>query len=127
MKLLLDTHTFLWWDNAPDRLSAGASAALSDPANDVCLSVASAWEILIKARLGKLTLRIPLADMVAQQQTNGLKVLPVDMRHVLAIEALPPIHKDPFDRLLVAQANVEDATFVSVDPIFAQYPVRTLW
>jgi PIN domain nuclease of toxin-antitoxin system len=127
MKLLLDTHAFLWWDNAPDRLSATALSALRDPANDLYLSAASAWEILIKSRLGKLTLRLPIADMIANQQSNGVKVLPVDIHHVLGIDGLPPIHKDPFDRLLAAQANVEGATFVTADPIFTQYPVRTLW
>jgi PIN domain nuclease of toxin-antitoxin system len=127
MKLLLDTHTFLWWDNAPDRLSATALSALRDPANDLYLSAASAWEILIKSHLGKLTCRLPIADMIANQQSNGVKVLPVDIHHVLGIDGLPPIHKDPFDRLLAAQANVEGATFVTADPIFAQYPVRTLW
>lgn len=127
MKLLLDTHTFIWWDSDPAQLSQLALAALRDPANTVWFSTASVWEMVIKSQLGKLTLRLPLSQIVAQQQTNGLQVLPVTLAHTLAVEGLPLVHKDPFDRLLAAQANVEGAEFVTADPIFAQYPVRVLW
>jgi PIN domain nuclease of toxin-antitoxin system len=127
MRLLLDTRAFIWWDSDPGQLSAPALAALRDPANPVWFSVVSAWEIVIKAQLGKLTLRLPLADIVAQQQANGLQVLPVTLPHALAVEGLPSVHKDPFDRLLVAQANVEGAELVSADAIFSHYPVRVLW
>jgi PIN domain nuclease of toxin-antitoxin system len=127
MRLLLDTHTFIWWDSDPARLSAAALAALCDPANTVWLSVVSVWEILIKAQLGKLSVRLPLPDIIAQQQANGLQVLPVTLPHSLALEGLPPVHKDPFDRLLIAQAVVEGAELVSVDHVFVQYPVRLLW
>jgi PIN domain nuclease of toxin-antitoxin system len=127
MRLLLDTHTFVWWDSDPARLSAVALAALRDPANTVWLSVVSVWEILIKAQLGKLSVRLPLPDIVAQQQANGLQVLPVTLPHSLTLEGLPPIHKDPFDRLLIAQAIVEGAQLVSADHVFVQYPVRLLW
>jgi PIN domain nuclease of toxin-antitoxin system len=127
MRLLLDTHAFIWWDSDPAQLSPAALAALQDPANEVWLSVASVWELVIKAQLGKLALRLPLADIVRQQQANGLRVLPVSLAHVLAVEGLPPIHKDPFDRLLIAQANVEGAELVSADQVVRQYPVRILW
>jgi PIN domain nuclease of toxin-antitoxin system len=127
MRLLLDTHTFIWWDSDPARLSAGALAALRDPANIVWLSVVSVWEILIEAQLGKLSVRLPLAEIVAQQQANGLQVLPVTLSHSLALEGLPPIHKDPFDRLLIAQAVAEGAELVSADHVFVHYPVRLLW
>jgi PIN domain nuclease of toxin-antitoxin system len=93
----------------------------------VWLSVVSVWEILIKAQLGKLSVRLPLPDIVAQQQANGLQVLPMTLPHSLALEGLPPIHKDPFDRLLIAQAVVEGAELVSADRVFVQYPVRLLW
>ncbi len=89
MKLLLDTHAFIWWDSDPARLSASALAALRDPANEVWLSVASVWEMVIKSQLGKLTLRLPLAEVVSQQASNGLRVLPVTPPHVLAVEVLP--------------------------------------
>jgi PIN domain nuclease of toxin-antitoxin system len=127
VKLLLDTHAFIWWDSDPTQLSTRALTALQDPANTVLLSVVSVWEMQIKSQLGKLTLRLPLAQIVAQQRANGVQVLPVALEHVLAIENLPTPHKDPFDRLLVAPANVEAAELVSADPIFAQYPVHVFW
>src|SRR5215213_8615896 len=105
MNFLLDTHTFLWWDSDPGRLSAPALAALRDPANEVWLSAASVWEMVIKAQLGKLSLRQPRA--------NGLQLLPVDAAHVLGVEGLPTFHNDPFDRVLVAQAKAEGADLVS--------------
>ena len=127
MKLLLDTNAFIWWDSDPGQLSAAALAALRDPANEVWFSAVNVWKMAIKAQLGKLTLRLPLADIVAHQQANGLHVLDVTVVHVLALESLPSVHKDPFDRLLAAQANAEDAELVTSDPVFAQYPVRVLW
>lgn len=127
MKLLLDTHTFIWWDSDPAQLSATALTAISDPANEVWLSVASVWEMVIKAQLGKLALRLPLSDIVSRQQANGLRILSVNLMHALGVEYLPGIHKDPFDRILIAQANFEAAEFVSGDPLIRQYPVRVLW
>lgn len=127
MKLLLDTHTFIWWDSDPSQLSTAALAALRDPANEAWLSVASVWEMVIKAYLGKLVLRLPLADIVAHQQANGLQILSVTLAHALAVEGLPAVHKDPFDRLLIAQTNVEGAELVTADQIVRQYPVRVLW
>src|SRR5437868_10223 len=127
MMLLLDTQALIWWDSDPGQLSAPALTALRDPANSVWISVVSVWEMVIKAQLGKLTLRLPLAEIVAQQQANGLQVLPVTLPHSLAVEGLPPVHKDPFDRLLAAQSIVEGAELVSGDAIFTNYPVRLLW
>jgi PIN domain nuclease of toxin-antitoxin system len=128
MRLLLDTHVFLWWDGDLQRLSPAARAAFDDRGNVLLLSVASVWEMQIKLQLGKLKLLIPLARIVEEQQrANGLEVLPVTLRHVLALEALPLVHKDPFDRLLLAQASAEEATLVSADSIFASYPVKLLW
>ena len=127
MKLLLDTHAFIWWDSDPARLSARALAALRDPANEAWLSVASVWEMVIKAQLGKLALRLPLAGIVRQQQANGLQILPVSVAHALAVEGLPAVHKDPFDRMLIAQANVEGAELISADQVVRQYAVRVLW
>lgn len=128
MKLLLDTHTFIWWDSAPAKLSAPALGYCRDPANQLILSVASLWEIQIKQQLGKLDLRLPLAEIVAhQRETNGLAVLPIGQEHVLALETLPSHHKDPFDRLLMAQAVVEGAALVSGDPVLKAYPVDIRW
>jgi PIN domain nuclease of toxin-antitoxin system len=125
--LLLDTHTFIWWDSDPTKLSPPALGALQDPTNEILLSVASVWEMVIKSQLGKLRLRLPLADIVTQQFANGLQVLPVTLDHTLAVEGLSTSHKDPFDRILIAQANVEGAELVSADPVFRQYQVRVLW
>ena len=128
MKGLLDTHTFVWWDGAPAKLSPAVRAFLQNPANTLLLSVVSAWEMLIKLHLGKLTISGPLPALLARQQkSNGVQILPVSLAHVLAVDALPAAHKDPFDRLLIAQANVEGAVLLSADPIFAQYPVKVLW
>jgi PIN domain nuclease of toxin-antitoxin system len=128
MRLLLDTHAFLWWDSDPARLSAKALAACKDPTNVMILSVASIWEMQIKMQLGKLKLSVQLETTIAsQRQANSLEVLPITMAHVLALNELPPRHRDPFDRLLIAQANTEGATLVSNDSIFESYPVRLLW
>lgn len=127
MKVLLDTHTFIWWDADPARLSSRASTVPRDQASTVLLSVVSIWEILIKSQLGKMSPRLPLAQIVAQQQANGVVLLPVTLDHVLEVERLPPAHKDPFDRLLIAQARIENAVMLSVDQIFSQYPVRVEW
>lgn len=128
MKALLDTHTFIWWDSNPTRLSPLVLRLCNDPATTIILSVASVWEMQIKLQLGKLTLTMPLADIIrGQQQMNSIEVLPITLAHVLALHSLPTPHKDPFDRLLVAQANVEDVVLLSADSIFAQYPVTVLW
>jgi PIN domain nuclease of toxin-antitoxin system len=128
MKLLLDTHTFIWWDSDPVKLSPNVLALCQDPDNALLLSVASVWEMQIKSQLGKLMLTTPLATLIVQQQTiNNLFVLDVTLAHVLALDELPAPHKDPFDRLLVAQANIEGAVLLSHDPIFAQYPVKVTW
>jgi PIN domain nuclease of toxin-antitoxin system len=124
----MDTHAFIWMFDKPEKLSPKAHALLVDGNNDLFLSVASVWEMQIKIQLGKLRFTIPLGELVeSQRQTNGVQVLPVNLEHVLALDALPPHHKDPFDRLLVTQANVEGAFLVSRDPLFAGYPVKLLW
>jgi PIN domain nuclease of toxin-antitoxin system len=128
MKLLLDTHTFIWWDSEPARLSPRALALCKDRANTVLLSVATVWEMQIKLQLGKLKPNLPLAEVIeSQRQTNNVEVLPVTLTHVLALESLPAHHKDPFDRLLIAQAKFEEAVLLSGDPIFAKYPVKSVW
>lgn len=128
MRLLLDTHTFMWWDSASSRLPPPVREACDDRSNTLLLSVASVWEIQIKTQLGKLHLIRPLEEIVTdQQQTNQLLVLPVILDHVIALQQLPMVHRDPFDRLLVAVARVENATLVSGDPIFRQYAVPLIW
>ncbi|RKY69484.1 MAG: PIN domain nuclease [Candidatus Latescibacterota bacterium] len=128
MKFLLDTHTFLWWDSEPAKLSPQVLTSCQDRANAVLLSVASAWEMQIKLQLGKLKLNMSLAELIeSQRRTNNIEMLPVALPHVLALQNLPSHHKDPFDRLLIAQANVEGAVLLSNDSIFAKYSVQLLW
>ena len=128
MKILLDTHTFIWWDSQTAQLSERALRLCQDASNSLILSVASAWEMQIKQQLGKLTLHIPLSEiLLAQQEVNQLHILSVNLRHILALENLPLHHKDPFDRLLAVQANVEGAVLLSCDPVFAHYPVNVIW
>jgi PIN domain nuclease of toxin-antitoxin system len=128
MKLLLDTHTFIWWDSEPAKLSPQALALCQDRQNSLLLSVASVWEMQIKLHLGKLKLTLPLAELIeSQQQVNNLEILPVLLTHVLALQQLPAHHKDPFDRLLIAQARVEDVVLISNDPMFPKYTDRVLW
>jgi PIN domain nuclease of toxin-antitoxin system len=128
MKLLLDTHTFIWWANEPEKLPEKVVAACQDSRNTLILSVVSAWEMQIKMQLGKLKVSRPIGELVkTQQQANGLQVLPVELAHVLNLSNLPSHHKDPFDRLLIAQANIEGAALVSADPAFSSYSVQLLW
>jgi PIN domain nuclease of toxin-antitoxin system len=128
MKLLLDTHSFIWWASGPEKLSERALLACQDRSNDLILSVASVWEMQIKLHLGKLKLESSLVDLIeSQQRANDLQVLSVELHHVLALSDLPPHHKDPFDRLLIAQAVAEDAFLVSADEAFSRYSVRLLW
>ena len=127
MRLLLDTHIFIWWADQPEKLSHAALSALEDEANELLLSVASVWEMQIKIQLGKLKLSLPLKELVKNQQdTNDLRVSPVALTHVLALDSLPFHHKDPFDRLLIAQCMAEGLTIVTADSQFSAYSVKLL-
>jgi len=127
MRLLLDTHIFIWWVDQPEKLSPTALSALEDPANELLLSVASVWEMQIKTQLGRLKLSLPLSALVKNQhETNGLIMLPIALTHVLGLDSLPFHHKDPFDRLLIAQSVEEDLTLVSADSQFSVYSVKLL-
>jgi PIN domain nuclease of toxin-antitoxin system len=102
MKLLLDSHTFLWWDSEPEKLSEHAMALFRDQSNVLLLSTGCVWEIQIKHQIGKLSLSLPFAEIIAaQQRTNRIEILPITIEHVLALQELPSYHKDPFDRILV--------------------------
>lgn len=128
MNLLLDSHVFIWSYDEQHKLSQTALQAMSNPANTLFLSAASAWEIQIKIMLKKFRLQDSLADVIAEQQKiNGLQILPVKLSHALYLENLPLHHKDPFDRLLISQAIVENMTLVSADATFANYQINLLW
>lgn len=128
MNVLLDTHAFLWWiDNNP-KLSSRASGIISDAGNAIFLSAVSGWEIVIKARLGKLTLPDDLERFIADQLvTNAFSGLPIQLSHALHVYTLPPIHRDPFDRILVAQSQLEDMPILTADLQIAKYSVEVIW
>ncbi len=128
MQVLLDTHTFLWWVDGGTRLSRRARAAIRRPDHVCKVSLASAWEMSIKVSLGKLQLPTAAARFFSEQlAANHFDALGIDLRHIDMVSTLPFHHRDPFDRLLVAQALTEDLTIVSADPVFARYGVRRIW
>ncbi len=128
MKYLLDTHTLIWLDSEPEKLSSKAIELCADRTNRLLLSIANVWEMQIKIQLGKLTLPDRLANIIATQQaTNGIQLLPIELPHIFELATLPNYHKDPFDRLLIAQARVEKAVLITSDQQFARYPVSVVW
>jgi PIN domain nuclease of toxin-antitoxin system len=122
MKLLLDTHLLLWAAGQPSRLSAAALKLIDNPANELLFSAASVWEVAIKRGLGRAEFQADPRLLRRGLLDNGYSELPVMSEHVVVIDSLPPIHKDPFDRLLVAQASVEGITLLTADSVVAQYP-----
>lgn len=128
MRLLLDTHTFIWWAIRKERLSPTAIGLCEDRNNDLFLSMVSLWEMQLKTQLGKLQFKLPLNELIeAQQRINGLQLLPIEPQHIYALSQLPFHHKDPFDRLLVAQAITEKLPLISADPTLSAYPAQILW
>ena len=124
MRLLLDTHAALWWLSADTRFGDEAAGHVSDDTNQVLLSAAVVWEVSVKRSLGKLTAP---PDFVAAMSSAGVQPLAVTIEHAAAVEGLPWHHRDPFDRMLVAQAGVERTAIVSRDPAFRPYAVEIIW
>lgn len=126
MKLLLDTHLLLWAAGQPERLPGAARALLDDPQNELFFSSASLWEVSIKRGLGRDDFRVDPRLLRRGLLDNGYSELPITSEHAVAIDGLSPIHKDPFDRILVAQSIVEGITLLTADPLVAQYsgPIR---
>ena len=122
MKLLLDTHLLLWAAGDPGRLPASAIALIEDPANQLVFSAASLWEITFKRQLGRHDFSVDPRLLRRGLLDNSYLELPVTSEHAVTVDALPPIHKDPFDRILVAQAMVEGLALLTVDPMLARYP-----
>jgi PIN domain nuclease of toxin-antitoxin system len=121
MKLLLDTHALIWfYENAPE-LSAQAKTAIEDPANESFASLTSFWEMSIKMGVGKLSISAPLEKFVEDVTNNGIQLLPVEMKHIIHYQTLPFHHRDPFDRMIVAQVLTEGMNIVSADKIFDEY------
>jgi PIN domain nuclease of toxin-antitoxin system len=127
MRILLDTHIFIWMATEPERLSPRFTASIIDRQNSLFLSLASIWEIQIKVALGKLDLKGDLATIVdIQIEQNSIQLLSIDLEHIYALSNLPAHHRDPFDRLLIAQSQVEKMTLATVDSAFDQYEIDRL-
>lgn len=128
MNLLLDTHTLIWWLGGLGMLSEMAAGAIGDTATTVFVSSASAFEIATKERLGKLPVAAAFVEQLDEHvRAEGFKPLPITLAHALAAGRLPGLHKDPFDRLLIAQARLEGLAVVTSDPIFRRYRVAVVW
>lgn len=128
MNALLDTRTFLWWVLDKPELSATAHDFIVDPDNTIYFSAVSAWEMAIKCSIGKLTLPEHPHKFIKQQiQINNFTPMPIQLEHGLFIHELPQFHKDPFDRLLIAQSTLEDMPILSTDSIFKKYTVSLIW
>ncbi|MBV8054883.1 MAG: type II toxin-antitoxin system VapC family toxin [Deltaproteobacteria bacterium] len=128
MRVLLDTHTFLWWVDGDPLLSLIGREVLGDKANEVYFSTAASWEIAIKVSIGRLVLAGDLQERIADQlQINEFHLLPITLAHTCRVSLLPFHHRDPFDRLLIAQAQLEGLIILTRDPMFLQYEVQTFW
>lgn len=128
MRYLLDTHTLIWlFENNP-QLSSQARSIITDESNELFVSIASIWEMTIKSSLGKLNLSIPLSDLVAQKLIpSDIQLLPVQLEHLAILQTLPFHHRDPFDRILIAQSISERLTLLSADAAFKNYDVDCDW
>lgn len=128
MRVMLDTHAFLWFIMGSGSLSTNARSLIENPVNDRLLSVVSLWEIAIKTSLGKLTLSTPFSELIpAQLKLSGIDVLNIKLDHLSTLTSLPFHYRDPFDRLLSAQALVEELSLISIDAAFDTYGVTRLW
>jgi PIN domain nuclease of toxin-antitoxin system len=128
MKFLLDTNVFIWLNDAPHRVRDRVMTFIANPDNDLLLSLTSIWEMQIKIQLGKLELSDSLPDILKTQQVeNNIQILTINLNHIWSLENLPNHHRDPFDRLLIAQAQTEGMTLVSADGVFEMYDVDLLW
>ena len=128
MKALLDTHIFLWWITDHPKLSSRARQIISDGKNELFLSAVSGWEIAIKAQLGRIQIPDKPEVFISEQMVaNAIVGLPIQISHAVHVYNLPLHHRDPFDRLLVAQAQLEGLPILTDDPQISQYPVKVIW
>ncbi len=128
MRLLLDTHVFIWFVLSPGQLSLAALAAIQSAENTIYLSLVSAWEMSIKSGLGKLSLTQPIEPFVQDQaRRNRFEILPITLTHIATVETLPLHHRDPFDRLLIAQSMSEGLPLITADHSIASYPIERIW
>ena len=126
-RFLLDTHTAIWFFTGDNAISETAKKAILDISNIKYLSVASAWEVAIKLSIGKLDIEGNTADFIQDAENNGFTILPIKTAHLTALENLPMIHRDPFDRLIIATAIAEEMTLITADENIARYEVSQIW
>jgi len=131
MQLLIDTHVLIWFLEGSNMLPASRRQIIANPANNVFVSIASIWEIAIKISIGKLILASPLADVIKQIAAENIEILAISPEHTLQVSILPLHHRDPFDRIIISQAIVENIEFISADAIFDDYlkglPIKRVW
>lgn len=127
MRILLDTHKLLWFYGGDDALPVDLKEFIRDPTNDCYVGIASLWEIIIKISLGKLEIGVPITELFGFLERNQFWVLPIEFNHLLRLQKLPYYHKDPFDRLVIAQALVDNLTVATKDSFFSQYGLTTQW
>jgi PIN domain nuclease of toxin-antitoxin system len=128
MNALLDTHTFLWWVADAPQLSKNAKNFIANPDNKIFFSAAGAWEIIIKVGTGKLILpEEPATYITSRLESNRFKILPIELSHTLQIAKLPDLHRDPFERIIIAQSQITELPILTVDRLIVQYPVDVIW
>lgn len=128
MRILLDTQVFLWFIAGNQKLPLPDRNMIADFDNELYLSIASLWEIAIKVTIGKLELLEPFEELIPKELSkHEIKILPIEIKHLVKIIQLPIHHRDPFDRLIIAQGNVEDYPIISADSVFKAYPVNVIW
>lgn len=128
MKILLDTHAFIWWSLTPEKLSLSGLNLIENQKNNLYLSIASVWEMQIKISINKLHFDNPLSDIIIHQKNiNDLQILPIELEHIWQLKNLPLHHKDPFDRMLIAQGITEKMPILSIDSVFENYSIDVIW
>ncbi|AFZ53297.1 type II toxin-antitoxin system VapC family toxin [Cyanobacterium aponinum] len=125
---MLDTHAFIWWNLTPEKLSLNGLSLIEDKENIFYLSIASVWEMQIKISINKLHFDNPLSQIITKQRNiNNLQILSIELEHIWELKNLPLHHKDPFDRILIAQAMIEKIPILTIDSIFHNYSINTIW
>lgn len=131
MRYLIDTHILIWFLEGDNMLSKSNRQLITDSRNDIFVSIVSLWEIAVKISIGKLTLAKPLSDIIEQLDVENIEILPISPKHILLVTTLPFHHRDPFDRVIVSQAIVENMNLISADAIFDDYikgkSVKRIW
>lgn len=127
MNILLDTHAIIWFFNGDEKLSKKARIEIEDPRNNKFVSIVSIWELSIKISLNKIILPKGLKHFIKLVEENGFEIIPISIEHAIVVSSLDFIHRDPFDRLLIAQSKIENLTLVTKDEFIRQYKIKTIW